>query len=521
MQNYHCKSIVLLPLILVFVSILVSPYPVFSAETSDKKSDANVLAKIGNEVITKEDLEAALKTLPMRNWERYRDKFLDHLIENKVFSKEARKAGLDKDPQIKQSLDRTTNETLARYFVMRYVNQKVEPSEDEIKKYYSDHKDQFVVPEGVFLQLIVVKGKEAAEALLQELKEGVSFEELAKNKSIARSWKEGGRLGWLYKGNMDPELEKVAFNLKKGELSDVIKTKRGYQIIKVLEKSDKSITGLEEAKANIRTMLSLEKKRKLIDNYYKEARVNREPSEKGVLFKIGDEVFKEEIIASILAKAPEKERENLRRRWVAYLIENTVFSREARKVALEKDPEVADELVRGTDKVLANAFKERFIDNKIQVTDKDIADYYQSHPEEFKIPLRVRVKTILVKEKEEAENILKELKEGVAFEILAEEKSIHPAASYGGELGWFGRGEKELPLEAAAFSLEKGQISDIIKTEEGYQIIKVIDRKGGNLMPLEKAEEKIKMKLIAQRFQKEKQRYYEKDGVKIIKDNNQ
>jgi len=264
------------------------------------------------------------------------------------------------------------------------------------------------------------------------------------------------------------------------------------------------------------------KKKGLIDKYYAEAKVNKNPDEKGVLFKIGEETFKEKIIAPVLAEAPEKEKEKVRQRWVDYFIETTVFSREARKAGIEKDAEVVNEIKRRTNEILANSFIKKFIEGKIQVSDKDIAKYYQSHPDEFSspLPVNVKVKTILVKTKEEAENILKKLREGASFDTLAREKSIDPSASQAGEINWFGKGEKDPELEKAAFSLDKDMVSGVIKTADGYQIIKVIDKRGGGrARSLGESKGSIRMKLRAQKLQDEKQRHYAKAGVKILKEN--
>jgi EpsD family peptidyl-prolyl cis-trans isomerase len=506
--------------LLAILCIFIFSPVVFSAETSADKSGSDVLARIGLEVITQKDIETALKKLPGNKRDKYRAITLDQLIEVKVFSNEARGAEIDKDPKIREALKRAENEILARHFINKYIDEKSEPSEEEMKTYYSEHKEQFVLPDGVSIQHVVVINQKDAEAILEKLKQGESFEEMAKKKSIASSYKNDGRLGWLYKGRMDPELEKVAFTLEKEKLSDVIKTKEGYQIIKVLEKSDKREIAFDEAKGNIRYELFWMKRKELIEKHYKDAKVDRKPAEKDVLFKIGDEAFKEELIESVLAKAPDKEKEKVRQRWVDYLLETTVFSREARKVGLEKDEEVASEINRRTDEVLASSFRKQIMREKVQVTDKDVEDYYQSNPEEFRIPVKVRARAIIVKTQEEAENIQKEIKRGVNFDTLAAKKSVYSAASEAVDMGWFGEGEKDPAIEKATFSLEKGQTSDIIKTEKGYQIIKVIEKSGGNVKPLNDVKEAIKMQLQGKKFQEEKQHYYEKAGVKIISTKN-
>jgi len=480
------------------------------------QTDPKVVAMIGDEAILKQDLETAMKRLPPRRGKRYRGRVLDRLINVRVFSEEAKKAGLDRNPETKKELDRAANETLARYFITKYVDQQAEPSEEEVRQFYLAQKNQFVVPEGVLMQHIVVKKKEEAEAILGKLKERASFEELARKRSIAPSWKKGGRRGWLFKGRMEPELEKVAFELDKAALSDVIETNKGFQIIKVIETRDERELGFEEAKAKISHTLLAKKKRQLIHQYYSEAKVNTSPSEDGVLAKVGDDALTEESLAPILARVSEKERERVRRRWINYFIEKEVFSKEAKKVGLENDPEVADELERRREEVLADAFAKQFITQKYPISNRDIAGYYQAHLEEFQRPLRMKVRSIRVETRKEAEEILEALQEGASFERLAMKDSIHPAAPLAGNIGWFGKGEKDAALERAASSLEKGQISDIVKTGAGYEILKLTNKKGGEVRPLEEVEKGIRIKLTQQRFEREREHYYQEARVRIL-----
>ena len=463
---------------------------------ADRKEDAQV---------TKEEAAIPSKGRPER-----RTRPSDGSEEARIFSEEARKAGLDKEPEVKASLERVRNEILARYFIRKHIDEQAYPSEEEVREYYLEHKDEFVVPEGVFLQHVVVKNEDQAEEVLGALKQGTPFETLAKEKSICRCWDEGGRHGWLFKGNMDPELEKAAFHLDRGEISDIIRTTDNYQIIKVLDQRDKREITFEEAKKNIWSRLFSKRKREVIDRFYAEAKVNANPAEKGVLAKVGDELVMEETVAPVLAKLSGKEKAMTLERWKNYLIETAVFSKEAKKIHLEKDPGVAKELKTRIDQTLARAFTKEFIIDGINVTDEDIEDYYRSHQGEFRIPLRVRARSILAKTREEAEIILKEIREGASFFDLAVKRSVHPAASRAGELGWFGKGEKDPALEKVAFSLEKGEISDVIKTGAGYEIIRIMNKKGGGIKPLDEVRQAIDIRLRTQRVDAEKQRYFKR-----------
>jgi peptidyl-prolyl cis-trans isomerase C len=480
------------------------------------KSASNVVATVRGEAITAEELNAALQRLPEKKRAAVRKKVLDTLIEERVFAEEARKKGLQEDPQVKKALEKATNETLARYFVRKRIDPEAEPSEETLKKFYTDHKDQFLIPEGVQLQEVVVKDEQKAREILKSLREGASFEALATEHSIAGSGKKGGHLGWLFKGKMDPALEKVAFSLEKNALSDVVKTKNGYQVVKLLNRRDPQYFSFEEAKFRIKQRLFWTKKRELIAKYYDAAQVNTHPTEPGVLAKIGKELITEDTLAPILAKVPEENRDKAKLRWIDYFIETKVFSREARNVALESDPEVAREIRRLTEKILAVPFRQKFITDNFQITDTDIAGYYESHPELFRMPTKARAKSILVKTRQEAEDILKLLKEGASFVYLAQQRSLHPNASRrGGEIGWFSKGEKDPAVEKVAFALKKGEISDVIKTDAGFEIIKLMGKQGGGIRPLDEVGPGIRMTLTMQKFEQEKQHYYKKAGVKV------
>lgn len=89
---------------------------------------------------------------------------------------------------------------------------------------------------------------------------------------------------------------------------------------------------------------------------------------------------------------------------------------------------------------------------------------------------KIRCSHILTKKQSEALNILEKLKKGESFTTLAKEHSIDKASGKkGGDLGFFTKGMMVKPFEQAAFNLDKGQISEPIKTEFGYHIIKRIE----------------------------------------------
>lgn len=127
--------------------------------------------------------------------------------------------------------------------------------------------------------------------------------------------------------------------------------------------------------------------------------------------------------------------------------------------------------------------------DKVVLEPREVKDYYNSNLEDFKVPDQVRARHILirvprdaseVRRKEALEAIQKaaeRIQKGEAFEQVAKEVSQDGSALQGGDLGYFGRGRVVPEFEKVAFSLEKGQVSDIVQTQFGYHLIKVEDRR--------------------------------------------
>jgi peptidyl-prolyl cis-trans isomerase C len=93
--------------------------------------------------------------------------------------------------------------------------------------------------------------------------------------------------------------------------------------------------------------------------------------------------------------------------------------------------------------------------------------------------------------KEKAENLLEQIKAGADFAQLAKENSDGPSAPKGGDIGFGRRQSWVAPFSDAAFALQTGQVSDIVKTQYGYHIIKVTDRKESSEIPFDNVKEDI------------------------------
>ncbi|AZR71972.1 peptidylprolyl isomerase [Anoxybacter fermentans] len=140
--------------------------------------------------------------------------------------------------------------------------------------------------------------------------------------------------------------------------------------------------------------------------------------------------------------------------------------------------------------------------SEITVDDTEISEYYLNHLQQFEREASVHIRHILVKTKEEAEMLKNKLQNGADFKELAKEFSIGPSASRGGDIGFLTKGELIPEIDEVAFSLQPGEISDVVETELGYHIIKVEEVLPAGKVPLEEAKGQIKELLLDQKKQK-------------------
>src|SRR5438552_2442975 len=155
-----------------------------------------------------------------------------------------------------------------------------------------------------------------------------------------------------------------------------------------------------------------------------------------------------------------------------------------------------------------------------QISPSELLSYYNQHKSEFQQQEEIKASHILIKTeagpdgkvsaaadaaaRKKAEDILKKLRAGANFEELAKKESDDKASAInGGSLGFFQRGSMVPEFEKAAFSLNKGQISDLVKTQYGYHIIRVDDKHQAGTPSIEQVKEKIEPFLKQQKAQRE------------------
>jgi len=151
----------------------------------------------------------------------------------------------------------------------------------------------------------------------------------------------------------------------------------------------------------------------------------------------------------------------------------------------------------------------------IQVSDDQLKVQYQKNIQDYQVPNRVHVEHILLMTvgktdaevdeiKKKAEDVLKQARSGAKFEDLAKKYTEDPGTKdKGGDLGWLVQGQTVPEFEKAAFSLQKGQISDLVRTQYGFHIIKVIDKETARTKSFDEVKESLRAPLLLSQADKQ------------------
>jgi parvulin-like peptidyl-prolyl isomerase len=140
-------------------------------------------------------------------------------------------------------------------------------TEQEIGRYYREHLDEFLIPEAVQLNQIVVKSRSTAQRLLLLIRKGEDFEALAAKYSIGPEREQSGRLGTYQRGELPVPLEMAAFSTPTGKVTSLVETMHGFHLLKVVKRIPSHVRPEEEAREEIARKLSREKEQVFYDEW--------------------------------------------------------------------------------------------------------------------------------------------------------------------------------------------------------------------------------------------------------------
>lgn len=229
------------------------------------------LASFGEQTITLGEFNQLWEEVP-EDYKLQLDKsiVLDQMISEKLLIQEAKNMGLEKDKDVFEQIKKMTEQILVQALIEKEILDKIKVNDGEVLEYYEQNKDSFTEKEQVHLYNILLETEEEAQDILEQLKAGGDFNEIAKEKSTGPSAAQGGDLGYLSRGTMIPEIEDVVFALELEKLSEIIKTDFGFHILKITEKKPETVKALEEVKEDIIQTLLPTKQKEAFENLLEE-----------------------------------------------------------------------------------------------------------------------------------------------------------------------------------------------------------------------------------------------------------
>jgi peptidyl-prolyl cis-trans isomerase C len=184
---------------------------------------------------------------------------------------------------------------------------------------------------------------------------------------------------------------------------------------------------------------------------------------------------------------------------IEYLVERHLLAQAAVKQGVAETQEYKERLAFYQAKALRDAYFNSTI--KPAVTDEEVKAAYEKEASKVKVSERVRARHILVQTEKEAKDVLTKLNNGEKFEDIAKQVSLDGSKDYGGDLGYFSAEEMVPEFSKAAFALKNGEISQPVKTDYGWHVIKLEDRKQGGAQPFDQVKAGIKAVLMRKKVQ--------------------
>lgn len=240
------------------------------------KEKGDIIAKVGKDAITADIFYEKIKSAPHAyqtyiNSESGKKQFVDLLIREQLILQSAKQVAVNKREEYKKALNdfkqeqkrqlKDYEESLMIEMYLKEVQENfVFAKEEEIDEYYNEHKQDFDSPIAVTAKHILVSTKEEAEVALNRIKKGEKFEKVAQDMSIDTvSAKQGGLIGPFRRGELVKEFEDVVFNLKKGEISNIVETPFGFHIITKVSEEKLQPISKDIAKVEIKSIIERNK----------------------------------------------------------------------------------------------------------------------------------------------------------------------------------------------------------------------------------------------------------------------
>ena len=445
--------------------------------------------------------------------------YLQKQIEEALLAKAAYAHGLDNDIEVLEMVQNEQDKFLLDELFRVEIIEKVKVPEKDVRNWY---EHWFT---GVRARHILVGTKREADSLRDAIAHGADFAAAARAVSKdPMSRRRGGDLGrTFYWGDLVEPFQETLFNLKVNQVSEPIQTEYGWHIVELLEKNDRdhqpldsvreAITGkikafkqrerqlvhraelkkkdpievvpetLEFLKskiaefAKVDTLVIADSLRRDVDTNF----LSELEREKPFVRYLGDQVLTlGHYLQATNQRPPETkpplDDQNAIKDFVFDAVTYDLLIDQARKDGLDKSKLYTRRIKEFKESMMAEKMKNTLLRSGVTVTETELKDYFDSHPQEFIESMRLRVSEILSDGKDSAQMVYQEFRSGAPFAKLAEQRTTRQGYQRNaGDLGYV-KSYRQPEIYAVAETLKVGQVSAPFENDDGWSIIKLAER---------------------------------------------
>lgn len=422
------------------------------AEKSDVQVADSSIVQVGDVAITADDISAFIASLPQHLLAEREDLsairgYVQDLVDREIMLAEAEKRGIDTLPGLVQVLDAETNKRLVQKVSIELVDRQLRVEESELKEAY----EEFDLGWEVWPAHILSESEEDARLVIEELKKGTPFSEVAKKYSRADDAIKGGNLGAFFgQGDVVPALREATFFLEEGAFSEPIRTKDGWEVVKIIEKRRKGYDALRDDIAKRMAKVKwAERREAVVDSLGAVRGVSMERQRVrdvlAGLFRQGlePEEAKKEFITyqggRILVGDAVRGIRDLKKgalppdsaavfaeieRWI---LPDSLMVLEARDQGRFNDADILTFRDQRRTALMVNQVRLEQVDGKVEIPDERVSAYYEQYYDTYKkLPGVIHLTEVLVDTEAEAAAILEQARQGVSLEALAVRHSVRP-----------------------------------------------------------------------------------------------
>jgi len=433
---------------------------------------------------------------------------------------------LNQDWEFERKKERTVGETAKKILYQEKISAAVAIDSSEIKDYYEEHQDNFKVPEQVWARHILIRrpnpdtagvksekekekriaesdsfALERAEAVMKKVLDGEDWDSLAavysEDKQNASN---GGDLGFFMRGRMVPEFDSAAFATPPGTITGPVSTQFGYHIIKVEEYKPESLKPLEgDTEAQITGIIRRDKEKEIAQAYVDSLKENSTFSYNDEVLNNDDSTFSDDTWVMVadgtdtlfyntyMESLPRfrawKNLDTLtvddKMEMLDFMKVNLLLMHAVKELGYMDHPDVVKASEEFVNREARQEVNSLLKDLEYEPTEEEVESYFDAHRKDYTVERKLLVYHIIFQDSLQAEAVRDSLLLGAKFEDMAKryypgEPEIREVAY---NLDYIGPQDMGEVFYKAADALKVGEISHPVKTEWGYHLIKLVQRK--------------------------------------------